>query len=169
MPKQDITIAFDALAELVLKTKFDCDIPKNLEVVDIELRHDIEQLILSIDVPNPKEIKISLFNNDGSQSYSHLCEKNTPQLTLERLTSRLMDFSNIDFRKVEIKYGDGHTKEVELTELKNLDFSGTNLSNSNFSGLKLTNIDINTAILFCTNFKNCNMKKVDLGKGGVIG
>jgi len=169
MPKQDITIAFDALAELVLKTKFDCDIPKNLEVVDIELRHDIEQLILSINVPNPKEINISLVNNDGSQSYSHSCEKNTPQQTLERLTSRLMDFSNIDFRKVEIKHGDGHTKVVKLTELKNLDFSDTNLSNSNFSGLKLTNVDISAAILFCTNFKNCDIKKVDLGKGGVIG
>lgn len=114
--------------------------------------------------------KLITIKNEQRIIYSHVCENNSLEITINKACRDTIDLSGADFTHAFLKKTDLSYHDLSGANFKNADFREANISYVNFrnadlsyadfTGANLTNTSLEGAILTGANFSGTNLNCV---------
>ena len=107
-----------------------------------------------------KTIKIK--DRNDKVIFTHTCDNNTTNITLEKALSERADLTGANLRGADLEAADLAGADLEAADLRGADLTGANLRGANLTGANLTNGDLEDVILIGACLRGTNLEGANL-------
>ena len=107
-----------------------------------------------------KTIKIK--DRNDKVIFTHTCDNNTTNITLEKALSERADLTGANLRGADLEAADLYGADLEAADLRGADLTGANLRGANLTGANLTNGDLEDVILIGACLRGTNLEGANL-------